>query len=91
MTKKSRPKPNEKQASKLKEPRAEYVQKKRLNFEAHATFDEMNEAKRVAFMKLSMAERFLKGLELYRMFKEENMKQADPNSYVLKKRNDAAE
>ncbi len=90
MAKKHPYKSKNQQDPKIKEPQEAYAKKKRLNFEAHATFEEMNEAKRVAFMKLSMAERFLKGLELYRMFKEENMKQADPNSYVLKKRNDAA-
>ena len=67
------------------EPETEYTSKKRLNFEAHHTFEEMNEAKQKAFMQLSMGERFWKGLELYQMFKDQIAKQPEPGSYVLRK------
>lgn len=69
-----------------KEPQAEYTAGRRLNFEAHNTFEEMDAAKQAAFMKLSMGERFLKGLELYSMFKEHTQQQSAPGSFILKRR-----
>jgi len=72
-------------AQSAKEPNVEYSQKKRLNFQLHDSFEEMDAAKQAAFMKLSPAERLLKGLELYRMFKDHFQREPDPKSFVLRK------
>ena len=85
MTKKRKYSSRNKGKQSAKEPNVEYIPKKRLKFEAHNTFEEMNQAKQKAFMKLSMGERFWKGLELYQMFKKEINKRPEPGGYVLRK------
>lgn len=86
MSKKRPYKKNISSSKTVGDPQTNYTPKKKLIFEAHHTFEEMDAAKRAAFMRLSMAERFKKGLELYQMFKERNKKKTDPDSFVLRKR-----